>query len=176
MDRTRSKMLWVTIVRLWTAGMPARVISCYTGASISTVYRWIRWWQEKNGNAKGTRRNRGRPRKILSKVMPLPSTPGKILHDLPLPVPPNTEILHVSSFFLINPGNSLYGLLPSTKGLADKPQSRSCPVKVPDVLPSCNSCHGLPTLGLHSTNTLQQHQHPLPTFHFNQYLHSLSLW
>lgn len=33
------------IVWMWLAGISARDISCECGASVSTVYRWIRRWQ-----------------------------------------------------------------------------------------------------------------------------------
>ncbi|XP_045124108.1 uncharacterized protein LOC123512028 [Portunus trituberculatus] len=36
----RTRMIW-----LWLAGLSAREISCCTGASVSTVYRWLRRWQ-----------------------------------------------------------------------------------------------------------------------------------
>lgn len=34
------------IVRLWLQGATARAISQETGASLSTVYRWVRRWQQ----------------------------------------------------------------------------------------------------------------------------------
>lgn len=36
----------IRIIWLWLIGMPARIISLYTGISIRTVSRWIRRWQE----------------------------------------------------------------------------------------------------------------------------------
>ncbi|KAK4318021.1 hypothetical protein Pmani_010973 [Petrolisthes manimaculis] len=85
------------IVKLWIIGMPARIISLHTGASVSTVYRWVRRWQRKdiannnnntnssNNNNKGTRR--GRPRETLRRDM-LPNIllSQLILLDLP-PLP-----------------------------------------------------------------------------------------
>ncbi|KAK4315687.1 hypothetical protein Pmani_013086 [Petrolisthes manimaculis] len=50
-------MTRTTIVRLWIAGMSTRAISYYTGASVSTVYRWVRRWQKKAGITTGTRRH-----------------------------------------------------------------------------------------------------------------------
>lgn len=34
------------LVRLWLAGVPVKYISAESGASLSTVYRWIRRWRE----------------------------------------------------------------------------------------------------------------------------------
>lgn len=48
------------IVHLWQKGTAVRTISRKTGASITTVYRWIRRWQEE-GTLK-TRPYRKRPR------------------------------------------------------------------------------------------------------------------
>lgn len=48
------------IVWMWLRGMSAREISLETGASLCTVYRWVRRWQEE-GNVE-TRPYRGRPR------------------------------------------------------------------------------------------------------------------
>ncbi|KAG7162359.1 putative homeodomain-like HTH_23 containing protein 1 [Homarus americanus] len=48
------------IVWMWLSGMSARSISYETGASICTVYRWIRRWQEEG--TVDTRPYRGRPR------------------------------------------------------------------------------------------------------------------
>lgn len=214
MDREHYKTIRGTIVRLWMAGLSTRVISWYTGASISTVYRWVRRWQEMNGITKGRRRRRVRPCQYLREVMsPLVPT-RKIFGDMTLPMIPSTKPPHhitfpylrqsnpfyavrpstkvlpgvtLSGFYPskpfsdllfhgFHPNKSLHGLFPSTKGLADIPQSSPCPVKVTDVLPSSNSCHGLQTLGLHSTKTLQQNHHTVPTFPSNHFLHSLSLW
>lgn len=38
---TRKKMVW-----MWYYGFPVRSIAQVTGASTTTVYRWIRRWQE----------------------------------------------------------------------------------------------------------------------------------
>lgn len=40
MKDARSRIVW-----LWLAGCPARDISILTGASVSTVYRWLRRFQ-----------------------------------------------------------------------------------------------------------------------------------
>lgn len=48
------------IVQLWQKGTAVRTISRKTGASVTTVYRWIRRWQEE-GTLK-TRPYRKRPR------------------------------------------------------------------------------------------------------------------
>ncbi|KAK4325080.1 hypothetical protein Pmani_004236 [Petrolisthes manimaculis] len=48
------------IVQLWQKGMAVRNISRKTGASVTTVYRWIRRWKEE-GTLK-TKRYRRRPR------------------------------------------------------------------------------------------------------------------
>lgn len=37
----RAKMVWY-----WQAGIPVRDISHHTGVSVTTVYRWVRRWQE----------------------------------------------------------------------------------------------------------------------------------
>lgn len=49
----RKRMVW-----LWLAGMSAREISCCTGASVSTVYRWVRRWQA--GSSLEAKDSRGR--------------------------------------------------------------------------------------------------------------------
>lgn len=36
----------VAIVHMWQNGIPVRNISSRTGASVTTVYRWVRRWQE----------------------------------------------------------------------------------------------------------------------------------
>lgn len=36
----------IKIILLWVIGLPARIISLYTGTSIRTVSRWIRRWKE----------------------------------------------------------------------------------------------------------------------------------
>lgn len=59
----------VKIVWMWLGGMSARKISCETGASICTVYRWIRRWQDE-GNV-DTRPYRGRSRAFLKLDAPL---------------------------------------------------------------------------------------------------------
>lgn len=41
MKADRIKIIW-----LWLIGLPARIISLYTGTSIRTVSRWIRRWKE----------------------------------------------------------------------------------------------------------------------------------
>lgn len=51
MDRRRTNSQQVVaerskIVLLWMGGTSAKLISKQTGASLSTVYRWIRRWQE----------------------------------------------------------------------------------------------------------------------------------
>lgn len=51
MDRRRTNSQAVVaerskIVLLWMGGTSAKLISKQTGASLSTVYRWIRRWQE----------------------------------------------------------------------------------------------------------------------------------
>lgn len=51
MDRRRTNCQAVVaerskIVLLWMGGTSAKLISKETGASLSTVYRWIRRWQE----------------------------------------------------------------------------------------------------------------------------------
>ncbi|KAG7162400.1 Glutamate receptor ionotropic, kainate 1-like 1 [Homarus americanus] len=52
---TRAKIVW-----MWLTGMSARQISRKSGASVTTVYRWIRRWQEEGTVA--TRPYRRRPR------------------------------------------------------------------------------------------------------------------
>lgn len=54
-------ILRARIVWMWLTGMSAREISVYTGASVSTVYRWVHRWNEERTLEE--RPNRGRPRK-----------------------------------------------------------------------------------------------------------------
>ncbi|KAK3873975.1 hypothetical protein Pcinc_021053 [Petrolisthes cinctipes] len=104
------------IVKLWIIGMPARIISLHTGASVSTVYRWVRRWQRKditniannttnsNNNNRGTRR--GRPREALRRDM-LSKIPLRqlILQDMP-PLMPMTMgwmgVLLLSSLVVVS--------------------------------------------------------------------------
>lgn len=53
----RLRMVW-----LWLRGKSARQIALETGASLCTVYRWVRRWQEE-GNVE-TRPYRGRSRNL----------------------------------------------------------------------------------------------------------------
>lgn len=163
MDRKHSKMIWGKIVRLWKAGMPARVISCYTGASISTVYRWIRRSQWKSVNTKDAHRKQGVQRKDLPNVTCL-ILPSIFPHDTSLPVINPTQVLHDQTFSGFSQSKSFHNL-------HGKPQSNLSSVKMQDVLPSANSLHGLLTLRLHSRNAVQ---HPLPLFHSSHYLHSIN--
>lgn len=50
----------IRFVQLWAGGMSARDIALVTGASMTTVYRWIHRWQ-REGNVY-TRRHRHKPR------------------------------------------------------------------------------------------------------------------
>lgn len=61
----RARMVW-----LWMTGMSAREISCFTGASVSTVYRWVRRWQA--GGSVEAKHCRGRqPEGMLNEYFPL---------------------------------------------------------------------------------------------------------
>lgn len=101
----RSRFVW-----MWRSGMSARAIAQKTGASVTTICRWIRRWR-REGHI-NTRPRRGRPRKsgtssalrIHSHLLQFPSfvhsagaiddhiarcfaitnIAGKTKHDLPL--------------------------------------------------------------------------------------------
>lgn len=58
------------MICLWLAGMSAREISCCTGASMSTVYRWVRRWQA--GDSVEAKHSRGRqPERIVNEYLSL---------------------------------------------------------------------------------------------------------
>lgn len=57
-DRTMIVTYRTNIVLLWLAGMSPREISQKLGPSISTVYRWIRRWQEEGTVETRTHRSR----------------------------------------------------------------------------------------------------------------------
>lgn len=63
--RMALRVLRARIVWMWLTGMSAREISLYTGASVSTVYRWVHRWNEERTLEE--RPNRGRPRKKVMK-------------------------------------------------------------------------------------------------------------
>ena len=61
----RKRLIW-----LWLAGLSAREISCYTGASVSTVYRWVRRWQ--TGGSLESKHSKGRqPERVLEEYFSL---------------------------------------------------------------------------------------------------------
>ncbi|KAK4294304.1 hypothetical protein Pmani_033067 [Petrolisthes manimaculis] len=68
----RLRMVW-----LWLRGRSPRQISHETGASLCTVYRWVKRWQEE-GNVE-TRPHRSRTRTTTSSV-PTPSSHHDTLH------------------------------------------------------------------------------------------------
>lgn len=85
-------------VRLWMAGSSARAIAQQTGASATTVCRWIRRW--KNEGHVSLRHRRGRPKKDMrwhvfpnrvTILRPLPLRPPAA-YPWPLRCPARTEL------------------------------------------------------------------------------------
>lgn len=70
----RTRMIW-----LWLAGLSAREIACYTGASVSTVYRWVRRWQ--SGGSLEAKHSKGRqPERVLEEYLSLEA--NEYLHSV----------------------------------------------------------------------------------------------
>lgn len=92
------------MICLWLAGMSAREISCCTGASISTVYRWVRRWQA--GGSVEAKHSRGRqPERIVDEYFNLEASgylqglaSTSVLCEMYEHSPCRTEVLSASLF------------------------------------------------------------------------------
>ncbi|KAK4327297.1 hypothetical protein Pmani_002238 [Petrolisthes manimaculis] len=78
----------LVMVWMWLNGTSARRISRYTGASVSTVYRWIRRWYDEG--TLETRPYCGRHMTIDTRKPT--SVSSEYLHNLKLPATPNIPI------------------------------------------------------------------------------------
>lgn len=124
MDRRRTNSQAVVaerskIVLLWMGGTSAKLISKQTGASLSTVYRWIRRWQDE-----GSVKTRPYHRKLRStswtcerSIIPrnMEKSPWRLSSSANFPEPATTLTSRRASSFYISKYSShlpfIYGTL-----------------------------------------------------------------